>query len=110
MQQFKRYLLSRHSVTEKQLPYYVNWVSQFYNFNPKARNDAISPDEIDKYLDLLNRRKEGWQVEQAREAIQIYQLCISRSNHEQRTAHNSGEAWKQAADEIVRMSMIDTMR
>ncbi len=61
------------------------------------------PDEIDTYLDLLNRRKEDWQVEQALDAIQIYQLFISRSNMDTKRTHDKNSAWKTVADEMVRM-------
>lgn len=103
MDNFKQYLLSRHIVTEKQLPYYLHWIDQFYNYRHKARDESVLPDEIDTYLELLNRRKEDWQVEQAREAIQIYQLFISRSNSNTRRTHDAGAEWKTVADEMVRM-------
>ena len=103
METFKQYLLSRHIATERQLPYYIHWIDQFYNFAGKARNESGLPDEIDRYLDLLNRRKEDWQVQQAREAIQIYQLFISRSNQDARKANNAGMAWKAAAEDMTRM-------
>ncbi len=61
MDNFKHYLLSKHIVSEKQLPYYIHWVYQFYNFTKKDRHDSVLTDEIDRYLDLLNRRKEDWQ-------------------------------------------------
>lgn len=103
MENFKQYLLSRHIVTEKQLPYYINWVNQFFNFSHKSRNDSLLPDEIDKYIELLNRRKEDWQVQQAREAINIYQLFVSRSNRKLRKSNDSVAEWRTVADEMVRM-------
>ncbi len=64
MDNFNHYLLSRHIVSEKQLPYYTHWVNQFYNSTKKGRHDYVLSDEIDRYLDLLNRRKEDWQLRQ----------------------------------------------
>ena len=71
MKDFKSYLVSKRIVTEKQLPYYINWVSQCFNYFNKAAEDGISQDEIDQFLAVLGKHKEDWQVDQARDAIDL---------------------------------------
>ena len=47
MQTFRDYLETKRIVTKKRAPYYVAWVSQFFNYFYKKPNDGISSEEIE---------------------------------------------------------------
>jgi len=74
MEQFKSYLLSRRLIDEKKAGFYLYWVTRFYAFCKKHPKDPITTEDIERYLKHLSKSKEEWQVKQAAEAIQLYQL------------------------------------
>ena len=80
MQYFNNYLESKRIVPKKQVPYYVVWISQFFNFFNKKPTDNFTSEEIDQFLEYLTKRKEEWQVDQASESIRIYQFFKSLKN------------------------------
>ena len=47
MQNFSDYLETKRIVTKKRVPYYVAWVSQFFNYFAKKPNGGISSEEIE---------------------------------------------------------------
>jgi len=47
MQNFSDYLETKRIVTKKRVPYYVAWVSQFFNYFDKKPNDGISSEDIE---------------------------------------------------------------
>ena len=57
MQNFRDYLETKRIVTKKRVPYYVAWVSQFFNYFDKKPNDEISSEEIEKFLKHLTKVK-----------------------------------------------------
>jgi hypothetical protein len=46
METYRNYLLSRHIIPEKQIPYYVNWVTQCSSFTKKSPEMDITNEEI----------------------------------------------------------------
>ncbi len=46
MKQFKDYMLHKHIIPEKKMPYYISWISQFYAFCGKEVGDVISTGDI----------------------------------------------------------------
>ena len=79
MKDFQSYLLSKRIVTEKQAPYYINWVSLCYNYFNRTADEGITLDEIENFLNMLGKCKEEWQVQQAREAISLYLYYLCRN-------------------------------
>jgi len=71
--EFQQYLLSRKLVLEKNAPYYAYWVSRYLAFSNRLENmDKV--EMLQRFLDDLQSRQhmEDWQVQQAREAVQLY--------------------------------------
>ncbi len=102
MQKFNNYLESKRIVPEKQIPFYVNWVSQFLNFFNKKPSDNFTSDEIARFLKYLTKRKEEWQVSQASESIRIYQFYQTHKNNPATTKNNdSSTQWKAVTDEMI---------
>jgi len=86
MKDFQHYLMSKKIVPDKQLPYYINWVSQCFNYFNRSKDERISKDEFDQFLTVLGKQKEDWQVQQAREAINLYVHFCSRDSKIQNIA------------------------
>ena len=89
---------------QKKLRYYVTWVSQLYAFCKKDYKPQISSAEISRFLKLLSKNREHWQVQQASEAIHTYQFYIRRNKlcNEPQNAEPD-ELWKTVADDMMRM-------
>ena len=75
---YKKYLQSIAKVPENQIPYYCGWVTQFLQYCNKKPGQTFDSTELHSFLDLLGRRCEDWQVEQARKAIELYRYLHSR--------------------------------
>lgn len=71
--EFQQYLLSRKLVPEKNAPYYAYWVSRYLAFSRRLEN-MDKAEMLRRFLDDLHSRQhmEDWQVQQAREAVELY--------------------------------------
>jgi len=102
MKQFKAYLLNKHIIPEKKMPYYISWVSQFYAFCEKDVGDNISGNNVDRFLKKSGKYREDWQIKQAKEAIDLYRFFLrKRSKKSVHTEMESDVQWKEVAEEMV---------
>jgi hypothetical protein len=72
--EYQQHLLSRKLVPEKNVSsYYAHWVSLYLAFSKRLENmDKV--DMLPRFLEDLQSRQHlaDWQVQQAREAVQLY--------------------------------------
>ena len=101
MQDFKAYLLSMRIAGPKAVDFYIHWVTQLYRFHRKRFGDAVTKQEIEVYLKHLSQNRESWQVDQAAEAISLYQFYQSRNVAARfcRGLASDGQ-WKAIADDM----------
>lgn len=101
MQDFKAYLQTKRIASPKAVDFYINWVAQCYRFHHKRLADAVSKHEIEAYLKHLSKTRESWQVDQAAEAISLYQFYQSRNVAAGfcRNLASDGQ-WKAIADDM----------
>jgi integron integrase len=101
---FHNYLKSQKNINQKQLPFYMVWVREFIRFCKLQENAAIPEKLIDPFLIKLGRRHEQWQVDQAREALNLYCYFLSRDDCGPGNKETvSIEDWKSAGDMMIRM-------
>lgn len=74
---FRAFLLERGVVPRKNLPYYVKWVAGCYSSLDKPSHQVVSRDEKDRFLKNLSTTHEDWQVNQADDALRIYEYFLS---------------------------------
>ena len=101
MQDFKAYLLKMRMTTPKAVDFYLHWVRQFHRFSRKSVGASVSGEEIDAYLKQLSKKHEEWQVDQAAQAIKLYQFFETR--HKSATAKiniGNNEQWKAVAEDM----------
>ena len=103
MDDFKTYLSTKRMIPSHHVDFYVMWVSQFFKFLNKGPAAKITEQEIEAYLKQLSKKYEDWQVKQAKEAIDIYFFYYSRKSDKTIPSLDQNNAWKVAADEMVRM-------
>ena len=70
---FQQYLLLRKLVPEKSVTFYAYWANRYLTFSKRLKN-ADAGETLRLFLDDLQSRKNiaSWQIQQAREAIQLY--------------------------------------
>ncbi len=104
MQAYKDYLLARRMTTPKAVDFYLHWVRQFYRYSQKDIGETVSSEEIDAYLKNLSRKHEKWQVDQAAQAIKLYQFFETRNKTaSSRHASGANAQWRAVADDMRNM-------
>jgi len=104
MEKFKSYLISSKLTDEKKAGFYVSWVTRFYRFCNKTPEAVITMEDIERYLKLLSKSREEWQVKQAAEAIHLYQFFKDRNNIAQGKENLEISAqWKSVAEEMKKI-------
>ncbi|MCP3955745.1 MAG: tyrosine-type recombinase/integrase, partial [Desulfobacterales bacterium] len=84
--------------------FYINWVVQFFNHCHKHPDEDFSPEELEGYLKFKSRTCEQWQLEQAREAIEVYRLWTNRRDDKSNPVRMDTRAqWKVASEEMTNM-------
>jgi integron integrase len=102
--EYRNYLKLKVKVPEKQISYYLGWVTQFFASCNKHPGQRFDPKEVSEFIEKLSQRCEDWQVDQAKKAIELFRYLQNRENdHQQKNNHVlSSEDWKKAADTLVK--------
>jgi len=103
MKEFSKFLASGNRVPSKKIPFYQHWTQQFYAFIMKSPDVSVTPGDIEKFLIFLSKSKEKWQVDQAREAIELYLFFMNRPNKEFRDSGTVHAQWKLTTDEMIKI-------
>ena len=104
MQAFKTYLLARRMTTPKAVDFYLHWVQQLVRFSHKSVGDSLTREEIEAYLKHLAKRHEQWQVDQAAQAIKLYQFFETRNETAtDRNKIGTDEQWRAVAGDMRNM-------
>jgi integron integrase len=88
--EFQNYLRSNCLVSQKYIPYYVNWASKFLVFS-RSKDDLSHELQVQQFLDHLKGELHiaDWQVRQAENAIQLYtERFLDRSKAPPCQLHN----------------------
>lgn len=101
MDDFRQYLLEGRIATPKQADHFLRWVGGCLTFCGRGPGEALDSAEVEGYLGHESRRRESWQVEQAREAIEIYRFWKERqAARNEAGATGAKGQWKSAADNL----------
>lgn len=104
MQEFKAYLLAMRMTTPKTVDFYLHWVRQFYRFSRMEIGETANREAVEAYLKHLSKKHEDWQVDQAAQAIKLYQFHKSRQERAKTNKNIGNDAqWRAAADDMRKM-------
>ena len=104
MKGFRSYLLSMKVTSQKGADFYLRWGVQFYRYIRKKPGNTILKQEIEGYLHHISKSREEWQVDQASEALTLYQFYEKRKNKDSaRKASGNNAQWKAVADDMRKM-------
>jgi integron integrase len=95
--------LSKKGFKEKYIPHYVKWVSNCYAFLNRPLREKIVSEEKEKFLNYLARSHEDWQVNQADQAIKLYQYFVSRNLEGKRGKPDPQHPWKGAEKKAIKL-------
>ena len=104
LSKFYNYLKSLKSIPHRHLPFYLRWAKEFVSFCKRNPN-LVAPDkQIDPFVNHLADRHELWQVEQARQAANLYCYFISNmDSNDIKIEVEAIEDWKSAGEKMIRM-------
>ena len=95
LDRFKAYLLSIGHLKEKNVPYYVKWVSDCYGFLDEPTDTFLNTDQKQGFLRHLSRNHEDWQVKQADYALRLYSFFLSQEKKDKdHDLKKNTEAWE----------------
>lgn len=104
MEDFRKYILNSRIANEKTVIFYVNWIVQFFNHCRKHPGDDFTREDLDRYLKFKSRTCEEWQLDQAREAIEVYRLWTKRKADKGSVMRmDTRRQWKSVANEMTNM-------
>ena len=78
LDRFHQFLAKNGHIREKNLPYYVKWVSECYTHLNEPIEQKIGSEQRHQFLTYLSANHEDWQVKQADHALRLYQFFLSR--------------------------------
>jgi integron integrase len=104
MQTFKEFLLGKRLVSEKRLPYYINWVSRFQGFCGIKAGQSFTGEQVEYFLKEMGKSHEDWQVKQAKEAIDLYRYFLGKASAgDAPSTQETVEEWERLEEELVRI-------
>jgi integron integrase len=104
MDSFQAFLSAKKLVREKNIPYFLYWVSLFTSWPGLPSSLAeIADKDVDAFLLDLGTRKEEWQVAQAREAIRLYCYYLRNVGEKKPLVKKYAKQWKELAEETTRI-------
>jgi len=78
LNEFQSYLVSKSAVNEKNVSYYVRWVSSCYAFTNQPLSDVLTQVQKQEFLKHFAKTHENWQVKQAEAALRLYDYYLSK--------------------------------
>jgi len=66
---FKLFLSEKERLPDKNIPYYVKWVSDCYRYFDVPESQPLTNEQNAKFLNRLAKKHEDWQVQQAERAF-----------------------------------------
>lgn len=78
---FEQFLAGKGSIGQKQIPYYVKWITDCYATCNCPPDKLLPAEQKKRFLEQLQSTREEWQVKQTDQALRLYTFFISRHSH-----------------------------
>jgi len=83
---FRQFLSIKERVPERNIPYYLKWVSDCYRFFNLSETNPLGNHQRAQFLTHLAKNHEDWQVERADRALRLYEYFLSKTKTEKNGA------------------------
>ena len=101
LQVFNQFLSAKERIPEKNIPYYVKWVSDCYRYFDIPETQPLTNDQNAKFLNHLAKKHEDWQVQQADRALRLYGYFLSRrQRNEDGASGDMPDDWKKIEEKM----------
>lgn len=98
---FTQFLSTKERLPEKNIPYYVKWVSDCYRYFDAPESQQLTNEQNAEFLSRLAKKHEDWQVQQAERALKLYGYFLSRSqNKNAETAVAVSTDWQRLEERL----------
>jgi integron integrase len=101
MKDFQRFLSAGHRVSSNKVPFYLGWVRQCFAYCKKKPMESLNNDEVRKFISKLSKYKEKWQIEQAKEAVELYRFYRDRPSKDSTSTPSIKLKWEAISDDMV---------
>jgi hypothetical protein len=102
---FKQFLNIKERLREKNIHYYLKWVSDCYRYFDIPVTNPLTNEQNTKFLDHLAKKHEDWQVQQADRALRLYDYFLSRSQQDNNGLNVSVPSDWQKIQERLRVAL-----
>jgi hypothetical protein len=102
---FKQFLNIKERLREKNIHYYLKWVSDCYSYFDIPVTNPLTNEQNTKFLDHLAKKHEDWQVQQADRALRLYDYFLSRSQQDNNGLNVSVPSDWQKIQERLRVAL-----
>lgn len=110
MEAFRKYLIDKRIASEKQVIFYLHWVVRCFNHLRKHPGEPLTSADVAEYVSFESKRREGWQIEQAEKAIEVYRFWVNRqSGISAGPVRDIKGHWKACAEDMQNMMRLRQM-
>lgn len=79
LETFRQFLSDKERVPERNLPYYLKWVTDCYRYFNLTQDIPLSNGQLEEFLHHLAKNHEDWQVSQADRAVRLYLFFLAKA-------------------------------
>ncbi len=104
---FTDFLKNKQNIPDNKIPFYQLWVTDYHQFCKQNNLNNQNKEALNNFINLLGKKHENWQVQQAKEAIRLYNYYTSRSNNKytNKKTKNEYKNWQ-----VIENNTIKAMR
>ena len=99
---FQQFLSDKERVPERNIPYYLKWVTDCYRYFNLAQDVSLSNGQLEDFLRHLAKNHEDWQVRQADRAVRLYVFFLAKAA---RAAEESTSGYAQDWNAVEQSTM-----
>ena len=101
---FDNFIKKQIVVPKKQASHFLRWIDHFLHFCNLIPGTDFKDEQIEIYLNHIEGHYKDWQIQQAKQAIQLYRLFLRGSYPRVRKSEESNRVkWKYASEKMIRM-------
>lgn len=82
LDEFAKRLKRQGDVEPQKISFFIGWVKQYLQFCNVQSGSAASDEQLPLFLEMLSKRCEQWQVDQAKEAVARYCCYLNRTHRD----------------------------
>ncbi len=103
LNRFQQFIQGKERINEKNIPYYIRWISDGYTYINKEIGQRLSSEQKQQFLSHLAQTHDDFQVKQADYALKIYDFFLSQQKELFRNNKDFESKWTALEDSARNM-------